>query len=127
MIGWLWRWGPALAAMAAIFLASSIPDVGPLPADMSDKTAHFIAYAILGVLVIRAVSGARWSGCTAAAGWTAWAVTAAYGGSDEWHQFFVPGRTPSVLDVAADAAGAALGVLAVVGVARARPAGRRAV
>ncbi|HHB76440.1 MAG TPA: VanZ family protein, partial [Desulfobulbus sp.] len=34
-----------------------------------------------------------------------------YGVSDEWHQSFVPGRTPDILDIAADTFGAAVMVL----------------
>jgi VanZ family protein len=106
--------------MAAIFVASGIPELGPLPADVSDKTAHLLAYAVLGALVLRAISGARWSGCTPWAAAAAWAVAIVYGLTDEWHQMYVPGRTPSISDLVADAAGAALGVMAVVVLARAR-------
>lgn len=34
-----------------------------------------------------------------------------YGMSDEFHQSFVPDRTPSVLDVAADTVGACIGIV----------------
>jgi VanZ family protein len=34
-----------------------------------------------------------------------------YGMSDEFHQSFVPDRTPSVLDVAADTIGACIGIV----------------
>ena len=34
------------------------------------------------------------------------AIAVAYGATDEVHQMFVPGRTPDVMDVLADAAGA---------------------
>jgi VanZ family protein len=36
-----------------------------------------------------------------------------YGLSDEVHQMFTPGRSPDILDVVADTAGASLGVAAV--------------
>jgi VanZ family protein len=36
-----------------------------------------------------------------------------YGLSDEWHQSFVPGRTPDVVDILTDAIGAAIGLLLV--------------
>ena len=36
-------------------------------------------------------------------------IGAFYGASDEWHQRFVPGRSPSLGDWAADVAGVVLG------------------
>ena len=114
MSGWLWRWGPALLQMAALFIASSVPDVTALPLDVSDKTAHVGAYALLGALATRAFAGATWSGCSPTAGAKAWALATVYGLSDEWHQTFVPGRTATIGDLAADAIGAALGAMAVV-------------
>ncbi len=106
--------------MAAIFVASSIPNLGPLPADVSDKTAHLGAYAVLAMLLMRAMSGARWDGCTGIAAVTAWGLASAYGLTDEWHQLFVPGRMPSIGDIVADTTGAAIGVIAVLGFARVR-------
>ncbi len=41
-----------------------------------------------------------------------------YAVTDELHQAFVPGRTPSVGDWVADAMGAALGAVVALGVAR---------
>jgi VanZ family protein len=39
-----------------------------------------------------------------------WAIAAAYGVFDEWHQSFVPGRYASLTDVMLDVAGAAFGI-----------------
>lgn len=102
--------------MIAIFAASSQHTVAELPGGMSDKSAHFLAYAGLAVLVLRAVSRARWAGVTRTAAGAAWAICAAYGASDEFHQWFVPGRSASILDWIADVTGAAvaIGVLAFV-------------
>jgi VanZ family protein len=36
-----------------------------------------------------------------------------YGISDEWHQSFVPGRMPDLLDIVNDVIGACLGMLGV--------------
>jgi VanZ family protein len=104
--------------MAAIFAVSGVPDLTVLPVDVSDKTAHAGAYALLGALALRGFAGAAWAGCTATAAWKAWTLATAYGLSDEWHQSFVPGRTASFGDIAADAAGAAMGALAVLGLRR---------
>jgi VanZ family protein len=104
--------------MAAIFVASGIPNLGPLPANTSDKVAHFAAYGVLGALLTRAVAGVAWAGYTIRAVRHAWVGATLYALSDELHQAFVPGRTPSVGDVIADAAGAALGALVALGIAQ---------
>jgi VanZ family protein len=103
--------------MAAIFVASSIPDLTRLPGDIPDHTGHFAAYAVLGLLMLRAHAAARWEAITLGACCQAWLWTAAYGVSDEWHQRFVAGRSAALDDVIADAAGAAAAI-AVVGGAR---------
>jgi VanZ family protein len=97
--------------MAAIFVVSGIPNLGPLPANTSDKVAHFGAYALLGVLMARAIAGAAWAGYTPRTVWYGWAFATLYALTDELHQAFVPGRTPSMGDVTADSAGAMLGAL----------------
>lgn len=110
----LWRWAPVVAQMAAIFVASSMTAVPDLPAGLSNHTGHFIGYAILGSLALRAFAGARWRGVTArAAGWSV-LLSSAYGVTDELHQTLVPNRTPAVDDWAADTAGAVIAVLAVL-------------
>ena len=98
MTGWLWRWGPAMAQMLVIFVASSIPDLHELPGHVSDHTGHFIGYAILGSLVLRAAAGVRWSGVSRGAAIFSLAFSSLYGVSDEFHQRFVHGRSPAVDD-----------------------------
>ncbi|HUL73950.1 MAG TPA: VanZ family protein [Vicinamibacterales bacterium] len=110
---WVWVWGPAVAQMAVIFGASSIPNLGELPGGISDKTGHFTGYAILGTVVVRALAGARWSGVTNRAAVAAMLVSSAYGASDEFHQAFVPGRTPDVNDWLADTSGAVAAVVVI--------------
>jgi VanZ family protein len=104
--------------MALIFFASSMSDPGAPPGGMSDKSAHFIAYAWLGAALIRALAGGR----TARMTWPRIAVAAllaaAYGLTDEFHQSFVPERTPDVMDLAADGAGGLAGAILVAFVAR---------
>lgn len=73
------------------------------------KTAHFIAYFILGVLALRAFinSGVRgWKSAIFAFG-----LSLIYAVSDELHQLFVPGRAAQVRDVLIDSAGAFCGIL----------------
>ncbi len=106
----VWIWGPPVALMIAIVVASSIQDLQALPGDVSDKTAHFWAYFALGALTLRALAAASWNAVTTRAAAAAWAIAVAFGASDEWHQWFVPGRTMALDDWVADAAGAAVAV-----------------
>jgi VanZ family protein len=103
--------------MALIFIASSISNLGELPGGISDKGGHSIGYAILGAALLRAVAGGRLSGVT----WRRAAATVVlatlYGVSDEFHQSFVPGRTPDVHDVLADFSGAAIAVTLIAAAA----------
>ena len=72
------------------------------------KSAHFLEYAVLGMLVCRAtaVPGARPS-----AGAIVRTIVACglYAALDELHQTFVPNRTGAPTDVAIDTIGAAVG------------------
>jgi VanZ family protein len=95
-------WGPPAAWAALVFAVSSFPVRVPGGGVAGlDKVAHFGIYAVLGLLLARAVGRAAWP--AVALGW-------AYGASDEVHQMFVPGRSPEVADWLADAAGVLLGV-----------------
>jgi VanZ family protein len=104
-------WGPVAVYMAAIFVLSAMPEP-PAPPGLDDKTGHFVAYAGLGAVTLRATSGGALAGMRLGAALTAWAISAIYGASDEVHQRFVPGRTADLLDVRADALGAAAGIVA---------------
>jgi VanZ family protein len=105
----LWLWAPVAIYMAAIFVVSSMPGA-PLPAQVSDKAAHAAAYALLAVLVVRALAGGLPAPVGARTAALAVVIVTAHGVSDEFHQWFVPGRSADPLDVLADAAGAMLGV-----------------
>ena len=111
-------WAPVVFLMAAIFVASSIPDLGGLPGGMSDKSGHGLAYALLGAALLRDLAHGRLRGVTWPRAAAAVALTTLYGASDELHQWFVPGRSPDALDVFADFLGAAFAV-SVAGAARA--------
>ena len=77
------------------------------------KCAHVTEYAVLALLVLRALRiwrdrpAGRWSWSLAFA---ALAISAAYAATDEIHQLWVPDRTPSLHDVMIDSAGAAIGL-----------------
>jgi VanZ family protein len=80
---------------------------------MWDKLAHLLVYAALGAFYMLPLSGGRLSGITGTAAGAAIVLSFLYGLSDEVHQMFTPGRSPDILDVVADTAGASLGVAAV--------------
>jgi len=107
-------WAPAVLYAALIFALSSLSrpqDLVP-PALLSyDKLLHLAEYAVLGLLVARALGAGGRPPARAFAG--ALLLASLYGASDELHQAFVPGRTADVLDWAADSAGAALGAGAI--------------
>jgi VanZ family protein len=77
------------------------------------KSAHFIAYLILGFLVSHAMKNEAAS--TAATLWkrrgASLLLCVAYAISDEFHQIFVPGRGPLLKDVLIDGSGAAIGII----------------
>ncbi len=97
--------------MAAIFVASSIPNIGELPGGVSPDFGHFVGYVLLGSLLARALADARAEQLTTPVAGLAWIGSAIYGASDEFHQSFVPGRTPDVNDWLVDIAGAAVAVI----------------
>ncbi len=111
-------WGPPALYALAIFIESSISRVPAFPSGFSDKDAHALLYAGLAGLVIRALCGARWSRVSVGAGAMAIGLAAAYGATDEFHQWFVPGRTADPADWVADVVGAAIGVGLVLLAAR---------
>jgi VanZ family protein len=98
--------------MAAIFAASSLSNP-PVPSDVPDYSLHGTAYAGLTLVTIRALARGRWSGVTAGALAGAWAIAVLYGVTDEFHQSFVPNRTPELRDLRSDAIGALAAIVAV--------------
>jgi len=99
------RWLPVLVWAAVIFAFSSIPSLGTGLGTWDlvlRKLAHVTEYAVLGALLLRAIGRPL----------PAFAVGVLYAASDEVHQHFVSGRHASPLDVAIDAAGIAIGLVA---------------
>jgi VanZ family protein len=98
-------WLPVVAWAGVIFALSSVPDLGTGLGGwdlLLRKLAHAGEYALLGALLLRALSRDL----------PAFALGVAYAISDELHQHFVPGRRGAPLDVLIDAVGVGLGVLA---------------
>ena len=73
------------------------------------KTAHIVEYAILAVLLYRAMIGSDIEKKKAII--FAILIVSLYGFTDEFHQSFTPGREPRIRDVIIDTIGGALGVL----------------
>ena len=97
-------WLPVVAWAAVIFAFTSIPSLSSGLGTWDTflrKGAHVTEYAVLGILLYRALGREP----------LALAVGIAYAATDELHQHFVRGRHASPVDVAIDAVGVALGML----------------
>lgn len=132
-------WGPAVVWMCLIFSASAdsqsvahssriieplcrwlFPQITVAQIEtvqlIARKGAHMSEYAMLALLLLYALARGRGD----ARRWmsSAWVLSVAYAGADEFHQVFVPGRDGNFVDVLIDGTGAALGLLACHGVLR---------
>lgn len=105
-------WLAALISWAAlIFLLSSFPNLpGPRGPEWQSYVAHTIEYAVFGFLAVRLFAEGRPRANLALLAVAAWSLAVLYGISDEFHQSFVTNRHASLVDVAFDALGAAIGV-----------------
>ncbi len=106
-------WAPVVLWALGLFLLSEIqaapPALQPLLA-IPDKIVHFALYLALGGLLARA----RWVSGTGARHELFLLVGWVYAAVDEWHQGFVPGRSPELGDWLADAVGVASGYFIVL-------------
>jgi VanZ family protein len=105
--------------MAVIFVLSHQPTL-PYPDDVDamivSTLGHVTVYAVLAGLLWWALGA-----FSVPAGWRyvlPVAISALYGISDEWHQSYVPGRSPDARDVVADTVGAVLAMLVVAWLVR---------
>lgn len=99
------RWLPVAAWAALIAVLSSVHSLDSglgVWDDVLRKLGHITEYAVLGALLARALPRPR----------PAFVLGMAYAASDELHQHFVPGRTGKPLDVAIDAVGILVGIVA---------------
>jgi VanZ family protein len=127
--GWLARWWPALVWAVVIslfsthlftsentgrviipilhwFFRSASPQTLRLMHHVIRKCAHFTEYFILSLLILRGIRAGR-HGTKLAWAVLAIVIVAGYASLDEFHQSFVPGRTPAVTDVLIDTTGGA--------------------
>ena len=121
LLNGLRAWGPALIWMSIIFFLSSQPKL-PGPASpvwnvLLKKAGHFVVYGVLAWLVLHALRQ-RYEHTaqqqqietirrTKILRGYVWGIVVLYAISDEFHQSFVPGRHPKVMDLFIDAWGAA--------------------
>lgn len=100
----------ALAPVAwagLIFAASHSPRGAELPMLVPhfDKVVHAVVYGILsGCIALALVIHTRWPPVRIA--WIALLLASFYGMTDEFHQYFVPGRSTELLDWVANTVGA---------------------
>ncbi len=107
------RYIPMLSVMGIIFFLShqpgdslNLPDIPDL-----DKLLHLAAYGVLALTVLFAVPAETYRQNPRRLSLLVVVFCLFYGVSDEFHQSFVPNRCPSLLDLAADTAGAVAAVL----------------
>ena len=127
-------WMPAIVWMALIFLGSTdmlsaehtsrflVPFLRWINPQISiaalnaiqvgiRKVGHLTEYAILAALLWRALrSGTRWQMKMSILFLVAVLTCAIFAASDEFHQSFVPSRTPSPVDVMIDICGTLIGL-----------------
>jgi VanZ family protein len=100
------RWGAVALWAAVIFAMSSVP--GSQVPGRFGSLAHFIEYAILALLLARALSLSQSRMLTVVG---AAALSSAYAVTDEFHQRFVPMRVADPMDWLLDTAGAIAGAV----------------
>ena len=103
-----------IGVMGLIFSLSGVAgDNIPLPDVVNlDKVLHAVVYGILAVTVFFALPEQQYRTHPWKISLLVVLFCALYGISDEFHQSFIPNRCPSVLDLLADATGAAIAALA---------------
>jgi VanZ family protein len=112
------RWLLVAGWALVIFGLSSLPG-SAMPGTVADYSgiAHFVEYAILAGLLMHAVGPRTRLARFALAALLACSL---YAVSDEFHQSFVPGRTPDPVDWATDTVGSAAAIAAILVVRRRR-------
>jgi VanZ family protein len=106
----LYRWGPFILVLVLIFIFSSIPKRELPDYHQWDftvkKSGHVLGYFLLALACWHGLGWEknRW--------WLAWVIAVLYSFIDEYHQSFIPGRSPALTDVAIDCFAAGLGLAA---------------
>jgi VanZ family protein len=101
---------PVAIYLTLIWVVSGIPGES-ISSPVNDKVAHFFEYFALALLLMIAAGGFSRGEPRLHHYAASWLFAAAWGGADEFHQSFVPGRDSSFGDFAADVAGATTALL----------------
>lgn len=108
-------WLPPILWMGIIFFLSSRPTIKTTEIYWQDfiikKTAHFVEYAVLSFLYLRAFLGSKT--LKKKSFLLAFLISLVYAASDEYHQSFIPGREPRIRDVIIDSMGALFAIYMV--------------
>jgi len=107
--------------MAFVFVLSSRAVPGPV-SRVPDWATHAAGYAVLAVLLCRALAGGLGRPVTVKVAALGAFLSFLYGVTDEWHQYFVADRHADAWDLAKNLAGAVAGAAAC---AWPRPSERR--
>lgn len=86
------------SSMSNIYL----PDIG---IDFTDKMLHFGVFGIWGMLLTRGLLMTKSDFVHRYLMWIVFVAGMIFAFSDEWHQYYVPGRTSDVYDWIADISG----------------------
>jgi len=108
-------WLPVYLYAFAIFLSSHQSRLEiPIRIIGIDKVLHFIAYGVLTVLIYRACRKSQKVFIFQKAYFISALCSILYGFSDEFHQFYIPGRQTSEWDFIADALGAMVAIVIIL-------------
>lgn len=116
---WLRRAAPVVYAAFIFWLSSQARPVFFGTLSLNDKVKHMALYGVFAGLVYQAL--ATFLQARPALFWLTVGIVSLYGATDEYHQWFVPGRSSDVMDWVADTAAAM-----IVGAALAAWSRRRA-
>lgn len=99
--------------MVLIYFSSSISgeDIPKIDIPNVDKLFHFVEYFILGALLVRAFANSSDKSNFKLILLLSMLIASAYGILDEFHQRFVPERSPEIFDIFSDIIGSFLGAL----------------
>ena len=91
------------SALIISYISAVVPqDMAPTIGSLSDKSIHFIAFAVL-TLLLRFAYSVTW--------FQAFLLLLVYAVVIEFSQFFTPNRSAELLDVVADVIGIGIGLL----------------